>query len=106
ELLANRQSYADPDKRAAFEDITLLLQGALLARGKVLLKLNVPADQLEAVIAVLPAMTSPTVMPLAQGELRAVETVVPKRGVNTLIPALRAAGARDILEIPISKIVE
>ena len=106
ELLANRQAYDDPEKRAAFEDIALLLQGALVARGRVLLKLNVSADQLEAVVAALPAMTSPTVMPLAHADLRAVETVVPKRGINTLIPALKAAGARDILELPITKIVE
>ena len=54
----------------------------------------------------LPAMSSPTITALASGDMNAVETVVPKRGVNTLIPALKAAGARDILEIPISKIVE
>jgi ATP phosphoribosyltransferase len=106
ELLANRAAYDDPEKRAAMEDIALLLQGALRARGHVLLKLNVPLSSLEAVLAVLPSMASPTVMPLAAGDLRAVETVVPKRGVNTLLPALRAAGARDILELPISKIVE
>jgi ATP phosphoribosyltransferase len=106
ELLANRTAYDDPEKRAAMEDITLLLQGALRARGHVLLKLNVPVSSLDDVLAVLPSMASPTVMPLAAGDLRAVETVVPKRGVNTLLPALRAAGARDILELPISKIVE
>jgi ATP phosphoribosyltransferase len=106
ELLANRAAYDDAEKRAAMEDIALLLQGALRARGHVLLKLNVPVSSLDAVLAVLPSMASPTVMPLAAGELRAVETVVPKRGVNTLLPALRAAGARDILELPISKIVE
>ncbi|HWB65682.1 MAG TPA: ATP phosphoribosyltransferase [Mycobacteriales bacterium] len=106
ELLANRQAAEDPVKRPAIDDIHLLLQGALLAQGKVLLKLNVPADQLDAIVDVLPAMASPTVMPLAHDDLRAVETVVPKRGVNTLIPALKAAGARDILELPISKIVE
>ena len=106
ELLANRAAYEDADKRAAMEDIALLLQGALRARGHVLLKLNVPASSLDAVLEVLPSMSSPTVMPLAAGDQRAVETVVPKRGVNTLLPALRAAGARDILELPISKIVE
>ena len=106
ELLANRLAYEDPAKRAAMEDIHLLLQGALRARGHVLLKLNVPLASLEEVLAVLPSMSSPTVMPLAAGDQRAVETVVPKRGVNTLLPALRAAGARDILELPISKIIE
>jgi len=54
----------------------------------------------------LPAMSSPTITALARGDMSAVETVVPKGGVNTLIPALKSAGARDILEIPISKIVE
>ena len=106
ELLANRESYADPDKRAAMEDVVLLLQGALRARGHVLLKLNVDTARLDEVLAVLPAMSSPTVMHLATGDARALETVVPKLGVNELIPALRTAGARDILELPISKIVE
>ena len=88
------------------EDIALLLRGAIQARGNVLLKLNVAADKLAAVTAMLPAMSSPTVTALANSGMNAVETVVPKRGVNTLIPALKAAGAHDILEIPISKIVE
>jgi ATP phosphoribosyltransferase len=106
ELIANPTSYADPDKRAAMDDLALLLQGAISARGQVLLKLNVAADALDAVLAVLPAMASPTVTQLAQGSMHAVESVVAKRGVNTLIPALKSAGARDILELPISKIVE
>ena len=106
ELIANREAYDDPIKRAAMEDIVVLIQGALRARGHVLLKLNVPAAQLEAVIAELPAMASPTIMALAHSDMQALETVVPKKGVNTLIPALKAAGARDILELPISKIVE
>lgn len=106
ELIANRAAYEDPDKRAAMEDLLVLIQGALRARGQVLLKLNVADDQLEAVLAVLPSMSSPTVMPLARREMHALETVVAKATVNTLIPALKAAGARDILELPISKIVE
>ncbi|HVE97639.1 MAG TPA: ATP phosphoribosyltransferase [Mycobacteriales bacterium] len=106
ELVAHRAAYDDPEKRAGMEDIALLLRGAIRARGQVLLKLNVPAAQLDAVLTVLPAMSSPTVMHLAAGDMRALETVVAKRGVNTLIPALRLAGARDILELPITKIVE
>ena len=106
EFVACAAAYADPAKRAAMEDITLLLSGAIRARASVLLKLNVAADKLDAVAAMLPAMSSPTVTALANTGMNAVETVVPKRGVNTLIPALKAAGARDILEIPISKIVE
>jgi ATP phosphoribosyltransferase len=106
ELIASNQAFADPGKRAAMEDIALLLRGAIQARGNVLLKLNVPADRLAAVTDMLPALSSPTVTTLARPNMHAVETVVPKRGVNTLIPALKAAGAQDILEIPISKIVE
>jgi ATP phosphoribosyltransferase len=106
ELVANVAAYADPAKRAAMEDVALLLRGAIEARGNVLLKLNVPAVRLAAVTRILPAMSSPTVTALARSDFNAVETVVPKRDVNTLIPALKAAGARDILEIPISKIVE
>jgi ATP phosphoribosyltransferase len=106
ELVANSAAFADPEKRAAMEDIALLLDGAIQARGSVLLKLNVPAGKLPDVTGMLPSMSSPTVTALARGDMSAVETVVPKRGVNTLIPALKAAGARDILEIPISKIVE
>jgi ATP phosphoribosyltransferase len=106
ELIANPAAYADPAKRDAMEDVALLLQGAISARGSVLLKLNVSASDLDAVSAILPAMSSPTVTSLARGDMHAVEAVVPKRGVNRLIPALKAAGGRDILEIPISKIVE
>ena len=106
ELVACPPSYADPEKRAAMEDIALLLRGAIQARGNVLLKLNVPAAKLAAVTEMLPAMSSPTITALASGDMNAVETVVAKRGVNTLIPALKAVGAQDILEIPISKIVE
>jgi ATP phosphoribosyltransferase len=106
ELIANPVAYGDPAKRDAMEDIALLLRGAIRARGNVLLKLNVGAADLAAVTAILPAMSSPTITSLARGDMHAVEAVVPKRGVNTLIPALKAAGGRDILEVPISKIVE
>jgi ATP phosphoribosyltransferase len=106
ELVASSAAHADEEKRAAMEDIALLLRGAIQARGNVLLKLNVAAGQLNAVTEMLPALSSPTITALARGNMNAVETVVPKRGVNTLIPALKAAGAQDILEIPISKIVE
>jgi ATP phosphoribosyltransferase len=106
ELVANRAAHEDDDKRAAMEDIALLLQGAIRARGNVLLKLNVADTELAGVLDIMPAMSAPTITPLAGGQMHAVESVVAKRGVNTLIPALKAAGARDILEIPISKIVD
>ncbi|HZD16513.1 MAG TPA: ATP phosphoribosyltransferase [Actinomycetota bacterium] len=103
-LVANRASAADATKRRAMEDITTLLLGALRAEGRVLIKLNVSQKDLSAVLDLLPAMKSPTVSPLQEGGY-AVETVVDKSEVNRLIPSVRSAGASDILELPISKIV-
>ncbi len=105
ELIANPLSASDPDKRLAMSHLLTLLQGALEARGKVLLKLNVAAAKLEAVVSVLPALKSPTVSELSGDAGFAVETVVPKTDVNVLIPALKDRGATDIIELPLSKIV-
>ena len=105
EIIANRESYEDPDKRHAMEQLKTLLDGVLEARGKVLVKLNVGKAALDAVIAILPSMKSPTVNELFAGQGYAVEAVVPKAQINVLIPALKDAGATDLLEIPISKIV-
>lgn len=105
ELVANRSAYEDPAKRHAMDQIHTLLAGTLEARGQVLLKLNVSTDDLDAVIALVPAEKSPTVSQLFGGAGYAVETVVAKAQINTLIPALKDAGATGILEIPISKIV-
>ena len=105
ELIANPQSCADPEKAHAMAQIRTLLEGALEARGKVLVKLNVGGDDLDAVIAILPSMKAPTVSALHRSDGFAVETVVPKAEINTLIPALRDAGATDILELALAKIV-
>ena len=105
ELVANPEAYADPEKRHAMEQVMTLLQGVLEARGKVLVKLNVPLDALDAVIGVLPAMKTPTVNELYGGAGYAVEAVVAKNQINILIPDLRDAGASDIIELPLSKIV-
>ena len=104
EFIANPTAYADPKKRHAMEQLLTLLQGSLEARGKVLVKLNVSDACYAAVLKVLPAAKSPTVSKLASGDW-AVESVVEKRTVNTVIPALKDAGATDILELPISKII-
>ena len=104
ELIANKKSFEDPAKRHAMEQIMTLLTGTLEARDKGLLKLNVTKEAKEAVVALLPSAKSPTIAHLASGDL-AIETVVAKRGINTLIPALIDAGASDLLEIPISKII-
>ena len=104
-LIANSESYSKPEKRKAIEEIKLLLLGVIEARGRVLISLNVKADRLEDVVKILPAMKKPTVSELYQSDYYEVVTVVDKHMVNVLIPKLKAAGAEDILEIPISKIV-
>jgi ATP phosphoribosyltransferase len=105
ELVANPASYDKPEKQHAMHQVRTLLEGVLEARGKVLVKLNVPGDRLDTVIDLLPSMKSPTVNELYAGAGYAVETVVPKATINVLIPALSDAGATDIIELPISKIV-
>ncbi len=105
ELIANPASWEDPTKRHAMGQVHTLLQGALEARGRVLVKLNVGEADLDRVIDLLPAMRSPTVSKLFGGDAYALETVVPKSQINTLIPALKDAGATDIVELAIAKIV-
>jgi len=106
ELIANPTAYADPEKRRAMEQLQTLLTGALEARGRVLVKLNVDEANLQAVIDLLPALKSPTVSKLFGEDAYAVETVVAKSDINTLIPALKEHGATGLLELPISKIVQ
>jgi ATP phosphoribosyltransferase len=104
-LIANPDSVADPAKAHAMEQLKTLLDGVMEARGKVLVKLNVGRADLDAVISLLPSMKSPTVSELFGEGGYAVETVVSKDTINTLIPALKDAGASDIIELPLAKIV-
>jgi ATP phosphoribosyltransferase len=105
ELIANPVSVADPEKLRAMGQLLVLLQGALEARGKVLVKLNVAPAYLDGIIAVLPSMRAPTVSKLFGEAGYAVETVVPKSQINVLIPELKERGATDIVELAIAKIV-
>jgi len=105
QLIANPAAYEIPEKRQAIEELTILLRGAVDARGRVLVKLNVKKDALDAVVELLPAMRAPTVSALAQDGFYAVETVVAKNQINVLIPKLKALGAEDIIELPVTKIV-
>jgi ATP phosphoribosyltransferase len=105
ELVANPIAAADPEKFRAMGQLLVLLQGALEARGKVLVKLNVAPIDLPSIIAVLPSMRSPTVAKLFGEAGYAVEAVVLKSEINVLIPALKERGATDIIELPIAKIV-
>lgn len=103
-LIANKQSYADAKKNRLIEEIKTLILSTLEARGKVLLKLNVEAPRKEKVVGLLPAMRSPTINELADGGF-AIETVVDEWALKELIPRLKEAGAADIIEIPLRKIV-
>jgi len=104
EVVANPASVKEPEKAKAMGQIMTLLNGVLDARGRVMLKLNVTEEHRDAVLAVLPSMKSPTLSPLAGGGY-AVESVVEKKMINLVIPALRDAGATDLVEMPIAKIV-
>ncbi len=105
ELIAHPASHADPEKRHAMGQLRTLLAGVLDARDKVLVKLNVGDGDVEKVLALMPSAKEPTLSRLAHDAGFAIEAVVAKRTINTLIPALKDAGASDILELPLSKIV-
>jgi ATP phosphoribosyltransferase len=104
-IIANRDSFEDEGKRQAIEEIVTLLLGVIDARHQVLLSMNVPDEDMDRVIAVLPALKKPTVSRLHGIDYYNIQTVARKGEVNTLIPNLKAAGAEDILEIPITKII-
>ncbi len=104
-IIANKSSWADAQKRCEIEEIKTLLFGVIEGRNKVLLTMNVPTHAMERIVAALPAMKKPTVSRLHEIDYYSIQTVVPKNAVNQLIPKLKACGAEDILEIPITKIV-
>ncbi|MBN1441227.1 MAG: ATP phosphoribosyltransferase [Planctomycetes bacterium] len=104
-LIASHGSWKDPWKREKIENIALLLGGAMAAEGRVGLKLNCPRDRVHDVIRVLPAMKQPTVSELLEGEWVALETILQEREVRKLIPLLKKAGAQDIIEYPLNKVI-
>lgn len=105
QIIANPAAYADPWKRAKIDNIARLLEGALRADGQVGLKMNVPADRVQAVIALLPSITAPTVAHLHGTDWLSVETVIAEATVRDLIPRLLEAGAVGIIEYPLNKII-
>jgi ATP phosphoribosyltransferase len=104
-LIANKAALNDPWKKQKVDQIALLLQASLHAHQKVALSMNVPADKLDAIVALLPSLHAPTVNHLYDKDWLAVETVVDSHGVRDLIPQLTAAGAEGILEYELRKIV-
>ncbi len=105
QLIANTQACLDPWKKRKIENIALMLQGAIAAQGQVGLMMNVRAVDLAAVIAVLPALNSPTISTLNNSEWVAVNTILEERTVRDVIPRLKAANATGIVEYPLNKIV-
>ena len=102
-LIAGRPALADNWKRGKIDQIALLLQSALTARHKVLLKMNVASKDLGSVVNLLPSLQAPTINRLADEEWSALETVVDNHEVRILIPKLKAAGAKGILELDLTK---
>jgi ATP phosphoribosyltransferase len=105
QLIANGDAWEDPDKRRKIEDMALLLQGAIAALDRVGLMLNVRAEDLEAVLAVLPALRNPTVSHLSDPGWLAVNTILEESVVRHIIPRLKEVGAEGIVEFPLNKIV-
>ena len=105
-FIANHEAYADPWKKQKIDDIVLMLEGTMAAEGKVGMMMNVPRDSLNKVLALLPALQKPTVSDLADEDWIAVETILDESIVRHIIPRLKAAGARGIVEYPLNKIIE
>ena len=105
-LIANRSSWEDPWKRRKIENMALLLEGALNAEGRVGLKLNCPREGLDKVLGILPSMKNPTISRLSDDECVAVETILLETEVRSIIPELKDAGARDIIEYPLNKVID
>lgn len=105
QFIANNKSWKDPWKREKTENLAMLFSGAVTARAKVGLKMNVPSDRLEVVIKKLPALRKPTISNLAEGSGYAIETVIDESIARRIIPELKRAGAEGIIEYPLNKVI-
>lgn len=104
-LIANKAAWEVPEKRAKIEQVAMLLQGALAAESRVLLKMNAPETQVPAITGLLPSLHAPTVNRISADGWVAIETVILEDEVRDLIPALRAAGAQGIIELALNKVI-
>jgi ATP phosphoribosyltransferase len=105
-FIANERAYADPWKKQKMDDLVLMLQGAMAAEGKVGLMMNVRKLDLPAVLKILPALQTPTMSPLADGDWVALNTIIEENTVRQIIPQLKQGGACGIVEYPLNKIIE
>ncbi len=104
-IIANKESWKNPVKRQKIEDLNMLLQSAIQAEGKVGLKMNLPNNKIDDLIKVLPAMKKPTISSLYGEDWVAVEIIVDEKSIKDLIPTLKRAGAQDIIEYPLNKVI-
>ena len=105
QLIANKTAYADAWKREKIDNISLMLNAAIAAQGRVGLMMNAPKDGLDAIVAELPALNSPTISHLSDPAWVALNTILDEAVVRDVIPKLKAAGATGIVEYPLSKVV-
>ncbi len=105
-FISNERSYADPWKRQKIDDLILMLQGAMAAEGKVGLMMNVRTADLPGVVKILPALQTPTISSLSDPSWVAVNTILDENTVRHIVPQLKQAGARGIVEYPLSKIID
>ncbi len=105
-FISNAKAYADPWKKQKMDDLVLMLQGAMAAEGKVGLMMNVRKADLPAVLKILPALQTPTISSLSDPEWVAVNTILDENTVRHIVPQLKQAGARGIVEYPLNKIID
>jgi len=104
-FIANRKIWENEWKRGKIEQIAMLLQGALTAESRVLLKMNAPTAKVGTISKILPALHAPTINPLNEGGWVAIESVVEEKVVRQIIPELKRAGAEGIIELPLNKVI-
>lgn len=105
-MIANKDAYADPWKRSKLDNIALMLESCLAAEGKVGLMMNVPKENLESILSLLPALQQPTVSALAEENWSSVTTIIEDAVVRQIVPQLKLAGAKGIVEFPINKLID
>jgi ATP phosphoribosyltransferase len=105
-FIANERAYAEAWKKQKIDDLVLMLQGAMAAEGKVGLMMNVNRTDLPAVVKILPALQNPTISSLSDPQWVAVNTIIDENTVRHIVPQLKQAGARGIVEYPLSKIID
>src|SRR5947209_10741869 len=105
-FIANQRAYADPWKKQKMDDLILMLRGAMAAEGKVMMAMNVRKADLAGVLALLPALQTPTISSLSDPEWVDVNTILDENTVRHIVPQLKQVGARGIVEYPLNKIIE